>query len=207
MKKSKFLALAAALVFCATASAQFSNVKKGGSSASAPTGLQSGYHAFLEAGYGVGTGDFGADCIELTTSHGYQINPYVFVGAGAGVKYYHGPDAWSVPIFANARGTLLDGPISPFLDIKIGYSAADVSGFYFSPSVGYRFNKFTISAGYELQSVSSGSNVGPSTRSSYDDYLDYYYDYYNNYYYDYSNGEGGPSGSMSAFVFKVGLEF
>lgn len=184
MKKIKFLALAAALVVCATASAQFSNVKRGGSSSSRSAGLESGYHAFIESGYGVGTGDVAADRIEFSTSHGYQINPYVFVGAGAGVNYYHSPDLWSVPIFANARGTLLDGPISPFLDIKIGYAAADVSGFYFSPTVGCRFSNFTLSAGYELQ----GADITTL--------------YYSGYSY-YTKTE---KGNANAFVFKLGVE-
>lgn len=192
MKKIKFLALAAALVVCATASAQFSNVKRTGSSSSASAGLESGYHAFLEAGYVVGSGDVAADRIELSTSHGYQINPYVFVGGGLGISYYHSPDLWTMPIFINARGTLLDGPISPYLDLKIGYAVGltsndfgeyygrvtgSMSGFYFSPSIGCRFNKFTVSAGYELMNYTLSNDY---------------------------DSEGFSSGGFS---FKIGMEF
>lgn len=189
MKKIKFLALAAALVVCATASAQFSNVKRTGSSNSVSAGLESGYHAFLEAGYVVGSGDIAADRIELSTSHGYQINPYVFVGGGLGISYYHSPDLWTMPIFVNARGTLIDGTISPYLDLKIGYAVGltshdwgykttgSMSGFYFSPSIGCRFNKFTVSAGYELMNYTLSNDY---------------------------DSEGLSSGGFS---FKIGMEF
>lgn len=211
MKKIKFLALAAALVVCATASAQFSNVKRTGSSNSVSAGLEKGYHAFIEAGYGVGTGDYGVDRIELSTTHGYQINPYIFVGGGLGVNYYHSPDLWSMPIFANARVNFINSKISPFFDLKIGaaigltnnsessYSGeakGSVSGFYFSPSIGCRFNKFTISAGYELQHLSA--------EAKYTSYSNYYYN--GSYYYKPNTYTIEDSGTSSAFVFKVGVE-
>ena len=43
-----------------------------------------GYRGFLDLGYT--TGDDG--CIQFTTSHGYQLNPYFFFGAGTGVSYF-----------------------------------------------------------------------------------------------------------------------
>lgn len=188
MKKIKLFMVAAAIAVCGTASAQFSNTSMRSSNKSQSAyNTESGYRGFVEAGYTVGTGN-SSDAISLTTSHGYQINPYVFVGGGAGVNYFHGPDSWSVPIFATGRGTLIDGPISPFLDIKIGYAAADVSGFYFSPTIGCRFNKYTISAGYQMTSVSGGE-----TESVYA------------YGYSYSYKKEGYT--AGGFVFKVGLEF
>lgn len=45
-----------------------------------------GYRGFLDLGYT--TGDDG--CIQFTTSHGYQLNPYFFFGAGTGVSYFTG---------------------------------------------------------------------------------------------------------------------
>lgn len=193
MKKIKLLMIAVAVMACGTASAQFSNTSMRGSNKSGYQS-ESGYRGFVEVGYTVGTGDAGADAVSFTTSHGYQINPYVFVGAGAGVNYYHSPDMWSVPIFATARGTLIDGPISPFLDLKIGYAAADVSGFYFSPTIGCRFNKFTLSAGYQMVSVGSESESV---------YVPSYGYGYGGYYSDYET-DGYTAGG---FVFKVGLEF
>lgn len=192
MKKIKFLALAVALAVSATASAQFSNTGKKSSGSHTSDG-DSGYRAFVEAGYTVGTGEAAADRIAVSTSHGYQINPYVFVGGGAGVNYYHSAEQWSIPIFANARGTLqLDGSVSPFLDIKIGYSAADVSGFYFSPSVGCKFGKFTVSAGYELQKMGSEEVSSSYSIPGYG-------------YYTASYETGG--GTVGGFAFKIGMEF
>lgn len=188
MKKIKLLAVAAALMVSGAVSAQFSNTGRKSSGSGNYDG-ESGYRGFVEAGYTLGTGDNSADRIALFTSHGYQMNPYVFVGAGAGVNYYYDGEMWSVPIFADARGTLpLDGSFTPFLDIKIGYSAVDVSGFYFAPSVGCKYGKFTFSIGYELQ------NIGEQTVSVY--VPGYGTTSYKN--------DGGSAGG---FAFRVGLEF
>lgn len=47
-----------------------------------------GYRGFVDFGYTVGLGDYGVGRIELTTSHGYQFNPYFFAGIGTGIHYY-----------------------------------------------------------------------------------------------------------------------
>jgi hypothetical protein len=53
----------------------------------------SGYKGTFDAGYNLpigGTGEKG--CFELNTSHGYQINKYLFVGAGLGLHMYNARD-------------------------------------------------------------------------------------------------------------------
>lgn len=67
----------------------------------------SGYKGFFDVGYTIKMGDLSSNRIELTTSHGYQINPSLFVGIGLGVNLYSGDgfykndtrkaidDAWS----------------------------------------------------------------------------------------------------------------
>lgn len=150
-----------------------------------------GYKGFVDLGYSIGVGDGQyAGRIDFTTSHGYQFNPYLFLGAGAGVNYYceRGASEWSFPVFANPRATLLDGPVSPFIDAKIGYSFGEnIKGFYFSPGIGVHFNspntgmKFNFTAGYTMQNVS--------------------YTYYD--YYDYYSGRV----NLSAITLKFGIEF
>ncbi len=115
-----------------------------------------GYNGFFDFGYVFNINNYNADRLELSTSHGYQFNPYVYLGAGIGFDYYTEADQISIPIFANIRVTPLDNSITPFVDAKIGYTAGDISGFYFSPSIGCRFGLshnvgLNIGLGYSLQ--------------------------------------------------------
>lgn len=64
-----------------------------------------GYRGFLDLGYT--TGDDG--CIQFTTSHGYQLNPYFFFGAGTGVSYFTDSESALIPVFADLRGNFTNG--------------------------------------------------------------------------------------------------
>ena len=95
----------------------------------------------------------------FTTSHGYQFCPYAFFGVGFGTAYLHNPGTVSVPVFAHLRSDLLNNSITPFVDVKVGYSFTDVEGLYFSPSLGCRFRVakrvgLNLSLGYTLQKSS-----------------------------------------------------
>lgn len=163
MNRIKFLVIVAALAVCSSASAQFSNANTRNNQRSSYSsggfdgnGPEAGYKGFIEAGYTFGVGDLGEGRASILTSHGYQINPYIFAGVGSGVNYYTSAEAWSIPIFADIRGTFLNNSITPYIDFKIGYSVLDVEGFYLSPSLGCRFGfsnntAFTIAIGYEMQ--------------------------------------------------------
>lgn len=121
--------------------------------------ISKGYHGFVDLGYSVGVGDFDdLGHVNVSTSHGYQINHYIFVGGGVGVNYYHDGDAVVVPVFTHIRSVFMKNWISPFVDIKGGYSFADLEGTYFNPSVGCRIalnNKLGIglAVGYEFQFI------------------------------------------------------
>ncbi|MDR0431307.1 MAG: hypothetical protein LBH58_12630 [Tannerellaceae bacterium] len=49
----------------------------------------SGYKGFLDAGYTSKMGDLSKNRIEITMSHGYQINSSLFIGIGLGVNIYN----------------------------------------------------------------------------------------------------------------------
>lgn len=118
-------------------------------------GNETGYKAIVDLGYTVGTGDFGVDRIELSTSFGYQFNPYFYAGAGLAANYYYDADVFGLPIFAHVRGNILNNNITPFVDFKIGYSPLkDAKGLYLSPSVGCKINSLNVSLGYTLQKAS-----------------------------------------------------
>ena len=174
------------------------------------------YKGFIDIGGGFGVGEYGRHHLSFQTSHGYQFNPYFYLGAGVGFDYftrhnsYYYPDysnyhpdygyqnshiGWnnrndfSVPIFANIRITL-NKPITPFFDVKIGYSTFDGMGVYFNPNFGISFKlngktALNLGAGYNMQMADI-----------------YHYSY--NGYYDYDNYNKEIMGAMS---FKFGVEF
>lgn len=119
-------------------------------------GLKSGYKGFVDVSYAFGVGHINLDRAEFSTIHGYQFNPYLYLGLGIGVNYYQHNADGVVPIFANVKGTFLKGNITPFVDMRLGYSVGDVEGVYVNPSfgcrlgVGKRFG-INISLGYTLQ--------------------------------------------------------
>lgn len=123
-------------------------------------GVLEGYRGFFDIGYAYGYRDdnlFGRAL--FTTSHGYQFCPYGFFGVGFGTAYLHNPGTVSVPVFAHLRSDLLNNSITPFVDVKVGYSFTDVEGLYFSPSLGCRFRVakrvgLNLSLGYTLQKSS-----------------------------------------------------
>ncbi len=195
MGKMKCLLIAMAIMVCDTAFAQFSNANHGrgkthGSSIFDGKGPKSGYKGFVETGYTIGVGDAGDGRISAMTVHGYQINPYIFAGIGAGGNYFHKAEKWNVPIFADVRSNILDHSISPFVDVKIGYSILDVEGFFFSPSIGCRFaigekSGLNVSVGYELQKFKIEQSYSV---------------------YGYS-GSVSAKGTCGGVAFKVGLDF
>ena len=166
MKTFKFFFVAALLLLSSESFAQFSNVRgnqRGGNRATisststmSENGPKTGYKGFVELGYTPGVGEYGENRLNFMTAHGCQCSPFFFIGVGTGINYYTSPELVSVPIFADFRGTFIDSGISPFIDLKAGYSIIDVDGLFISPSVGCRFGigkntAMNISVGYEMQ--------------------------------------------------------
>ncbi len=125
------------------------------------------YRGFVGDSYVIGTSSYTPDCEFLWTSHGCQILPRLYAGVGVGVKYYfeqensrfRTEEMWSVPIFLHLRSDFLGKRISPYVDMKIGGSAADVKGFFFNPSLGCHFYfgdskvGLSVNVGYCLQNT------------------------------------------------------
>ncbi len=127
-------------------------------------GMAPRYRGFVGASYIVDAGDIGLDRAYLWTSHGCQINPYLYAGVGVGVNCWFDDDfendSWSVPVFAHVRGEwhkAFHKNISPYVETKIGYSFADCEGFYFAPQIGCHFyfghskTGISVGVGYTLQ--------------------------------------------------------
>ncbi len=123
-------------------------------------GIQQGYRGFADFSYTLGVGDWGKnhDRIGIMTSHGYQIAPQFFAGVGVGFNYYfNGHDELSsLPVFAHIRSDILADEITPYIDLRVGYSLIDVEGVYINPSVGCRFELtddigLNVGIGYTMQ--------------------------------------------------------
>ena len=152
------------------------------------------YKGFFDAGYVL---DNGGDWFEFTTTHGCQLNPYIFLGIGVGLDCYiweysrhYKVHKLSMPLFANVRVTPFNNAITPFWDVKLGYSVFDVEGFCFTPSVGLRLALtdrmgLNVGVGYSMQMYKNKNYI-------------YNYD---NYYY------GEISETAHGLNIKLGVDF
>ena len=78
--------------------------------------------------------------ILLSTTHGYQFNKNLFLGGGIMLGF---GEETELPIYVNGRYDFKFNKITPFADLRIGYNIGKEgrsSGFWFSPTIGYRFN-------------------------------------------------------------------
>lgn len=129
------------------------------------------YRAYVDAGYTIGMGDYELGRFEVNTSHGYQISPYFFIGAGIGLHFmpeYETPDmdialdtresSVDIPVFANVRANFTKGKITPFVDLKGGTYLTNNGGLYANLSIGCRIatnakNGIYIAAGYTMAKI------------------------------------------------------
>lgn len=126
---------ASSLFFCNLADAQRNNIpmlsSTGNKFGSAMNVSERGYHGMVEIGpcFGFGGPDVGFD---LSTSHGYDFNPHLFVGGGMGLNlvpgvytyysHYNVYDEFLVKLYGEVRGYLLRSAVTPYLGLKLGPS-------------------------------------------------------------------------------------
>lgn len=175
--------------------------------------IQTGYHGFVDLGYNYYISQLSPSTIELTTSHGYQFNPYFFLGAGLGFDFT-GEATWGevdhkpynkreskvdIPIFFNLRANFTKTMLTPFVDGKVGAYINNEGGIYANFSLGCRYsinngNGISVSVGYEMRKVTV-EQLEMVTGNK-----------YNNYNYSIYYSER-PDQSVDGFVFKVGFDF
>lgn len=111
------------------------------------------YRGYVDVGYSFGVGDYDFGRFEVNTSHGYQVNPYLFFGAGTGLHFMSsyktkGMDIpldvrdskVDIPVFANVRCNFLKKKVSPYVDVKGGTYVTNNGGLYVNASIGCRFS-------------------------------------------------------------------
>ena len=91
--------------------------------------------------------------LNVSTTHGYQFNPNIYVGVGVvGISWIGGSDWVGL---ANFRydATIKD-KFTPFIDVNT-YIEKDYE-FNIHPSVGYRFKHFNVKVGYLMDGEGDG---------------------------------------------------
>lgn len=112
----------------------------------------------------------GESAVSVSTTHGYAFNPWLFIGGGVACDIYR--EALFTPVYAAARFTFRDSGLSPYADVRVGFSPGKkddslwAMGAYFTPALGVRFAlvgrcALNVGVAYVLQSQ--------STDYSYDD--------------------------------------
>jgi hypothetical protein len=132
---------------------------------------ESCYRGFVDGGYTIGIGDYEFGRFEINTSHGYQINPFFFIGGGLGLHFMpeyktKGMDIpldqreakVDIPVFANLRANFSKGKIVPFVDGKAGTYVTNNGGLYLNLSAGCRFavnekQAVNVSVGYTTEKL------------------------------------------------------
>lgn len=171
--------------------------------------IQKGYHGFADVGYCYCDASLDPTTIDITTSHGYQFSPYIFLGAGIGFDFTGTAESGDIdghpflkreanvdiPVFFNGRLNFTKTKVVPFLDIKAGAYVNNGSGLYTNFMVGCRFplsdnSGLSISVGGKIASMTI-QNLKMSTGK----YT------YSLYYEDEKNHQ------FTYYVLKIGYDF
>lgn len=109
------------------------------------------YRGYVDTGYSIGVGNYEFGRFEVNTSHGYQFNPYLFLGAGMGFHFMSSYETSSmdipldvrdsqvdIPVFANIRCNFSKKKVAPFVDVKGGTYVTNNGCLYVNASVGCR---------------------------------------------------------------------
>lgn len=117
---------------------------------------QRGYRGFVESeslffpdlGFVAGEGGDSDFWTGISTTHGYQFNPHLFVGAGMSCVWMLNDDDFHsekskvkyLPLFADLRTDLRFGRFTPFVDLRVGCNLLRHGAFSGALTVGYRFD-------------------------------------------------------------------
>lgn len=148
-----------------------------------------GYRGYADIGYTIGVGDYEFGRTEISTTHGYQVCPFFFVGGGIGFHFMEKyqtkgmgefaldkRDAkFDIPVFLNLRGMLTKHKFGPFIDAKVGYFLTNGDGLYSNISLGVRMRTIgkqavNLSVGYTFEQLKY-ETFGRFTHPGYD--MDY----------------------------------
>ena len=170
--------------------------------------LNQGYKGFVDAGYRLNTNEYEANAFEISSSHGYQINPHFFVGGGVAMYFtnemrtetsdgilFEGRDSKvDIPVFANVKINFLKGTISPYIDGRAGTYINNNGGLYYSLALGVRFS----TNGTQAINLSIGGSSSNLEVNKFDHFLNKY---------DLSYSTKPYNTTWYGYEFKIGYEF
>lgn len=175
--------------------------------------LEKGYHGFVDIGYSKCISQLDPSAIEITTSHGYQFNPYIYLGGGVGFDFT-GSCSWGevdrhafekreskvdIPVFFNFRSNFTKTKFSPYFDAKVGAYLNNDCYPYATLAFGCRCSignnmGISLSAGYKYRKAT----VEHLEMTSGNKYNNYQYSFY------YRDKTGY---SLDGFFVKAGFDF
>ncbi len=140
-----------------------------------------GFRCFIGDKYELGAESWDFSRSTIFAVAGYQANPYLFVGAGAGYSRWDVQDCVSVPLFADLRVELhkaLRRRMSPYAELQVGYAVGDIKSFYLSPQLGCHFNvgrrpigiSVALSYGVQYADICNNILTGEITKETVDAY-------------------------------------
>jgi len=175
--------------------------------------LKKGYRGSADLGFCKYISQMDPSNVELSTTHGYQFNPYFFLGAGMGFDFtgeatygdvggrpYNKRDSKvDIPMYFCARANFLKTKLSPFIDARFGSHVSDKAEQYVDIELGARYSlsdnmglSFSIGVQERIVTVDQyKSEIGNK-----------YNGYKTTYYYTDRTGE-----TFHGLIFKFGVDF
>src|SRR5574344_505652 len=103
-------------------------------------GMIRGYYCRVDIGGCFNANGVNESRVEVSTTHGYQFNPYFFIGGGVQVDLltkvpWHYKD-YALPVYLDLKWNILDKIWTPIIEGRFGYSIAGNTGHYFATSIG-----------------------------------------------------------------------
>ena len=120
-----------------------------------------GYCGMLDVGFNFNANGGNAPRLTISTTHGFQFTPHIFLGAGiqADVLTNPGSDykSYALPCYISFKWNILNKKWTPYTELRGGYSVAGNTGHYMSFALGLRQllrnrNAMTFAVGGAYQS-------------------------------------------------------
>lgn len=127
--------------------------------------LSQDYYGQFDFGTTLGLGDYAFTKFEVNSTHGYQFNPYFYLGGGVGAHfmlnytddlYMRRRQVANVLLYVDTRVTFIESTITPYVEARAGYFVTYYGGAYANIAVGCRFATYykqaiNVSLGYSYE--------------------------------------------------------